>query len=398
PRYGQDKDRIIIVKKVAYDELFDSLSIQVLSDQSPDMFEFTTKMFPYIAANKMVQPIDDVVDMSDPVWDGYRELSEMIKYNGKMYCPVIQYRVEDLWYYRKSVVKEAGLPDPAELFRKGEWDWDHMLGMAAAFQQTSTSDQKKYFVDGDYVQSSIMNSSGVPMIGMDDSGKAVNNMNDPRLESAARVLRELCEHEYRYPFEANGNRTNMKEWIMGNTLFFVHGDWFWEDINNQGISFQFTRGRLEPDDIGCVPAPKNPDLKDHPCNYDLFGYALCAGSDNYDSYNAWNQCNMIAHKDKKINEEDKKQRFENYQWTEEVWHMIWEEFEDPVVSPLTPVFDFAYGISEDGVHDTTGLTPMDMIMKKPYIDMKYSPYEVARDENNNIINTYIEKINSGITQ
>ena len=362
----------------------------VASGDSPDMFEFTTLCFPYTAYRNMFQPIDDVINMDGPEWDGYREISHQITWNGKMYCPVNQFRVEDLWYYRRSVLEEAGLPDPYQLFLDGEWDWDHLLDMGKQFKQTG---ENKYLCDGWYIQSGIMNSAGIPMIGMDESGKIINNLYTPEIERAAQVIRTLCEQEYRYPLVENGWSVNDKAWLAGDTLFLTQGDWFWRG----DLSTYYSRGKLDDiTDVFFVPSPKNPNAEGHPSNYDVFGYALCAGSTNLDSYRAWNKCLMLAKTDEATIAAGKAQDFENYNWTEEAYDLLWNQFENPAATPLTPIFDYSYGVGTDGIHGTSGDVPMDHIMKQPIYDMSSPSFEQAREEYANVINTNIDEMNAAL--
>ncbi|MBR5090397.1 MAG: hypothetical protein IK093_13290 [Ruminiclostridium sp.] len=237
-----------------------------------------------------------------------------------------------------------------------------------------------------------MNSSGVAMIGMDDSGKIVNTLYTPEIERAAEVIRTLCEQNYRYPLVENGWTTNDKAWIAGDTLFMTQGDWFWRG----DLSSWARRGKIDLEDVFFVPGPKNPNAEGHPCNYDVFGYALCAGSTNFDSYRAWNKCNLLAKMDEEVLAASKAQDFENHGWTEEAYDLIWNNFENPAATTLTPVFDFSYGAGTDGIHGTSGDTPMDHIMKAPINDMSVPDFKQAREEYANVINTNIEEMNAAL--
>ena len=387
--YGDYADAIIVWNSYAYGTGYDKLGQMVASGDSPDMYEFTTLCFPYTAYRNMFQPIDDVIDMSGPEWDGYREISHQITWNGKMYCPVNQLRVEDLWYYRKSVLEEAGLPDPYQLFLDGEWDWDHLLDFGKQFKQTGDG---KYLVDGWYYQAGIMNSSGVPMIGIDDSGKIINNLFTPEIERAAAVLRTMAEQGYCYPLVENGWSVNYKAWLAGDTLFMTDGDWFW-----RGDLYKYMKKmQIENTDFFFVPTPKNPNAEGHPCDYDVFGYAFCAGSTNVDSYRAWNKCLMLAKTDEAAIEAGKKQDYENHNWTDEAYDLLWNNFENPVGTTLTPVFDYSYGVGTDGIRSTSGDVPMDHIMKIPSRGTDQPTFEQAREEYANVINTNIDELNAAL--
>ena len=41
--------------------------------------------------------------------------------------------------YNKSLFEREGLPDPCELYKKGEWTWDTFKGISGAgYSETST--------------------------------------------------------------------------------------------------------------------------------------------------------------------------------------------------------------------------------------------------------------------
>ena len=57
-----------------------------------------------------------------------KEISDAFSWNGKMYAAGSAKAVYSYaFYYNKKKYKEAGLEDPYELWKKGEWTWDKMM-------------------------------------------------------------------------------------------------------------------------------------------------------------------------------------------------------------------------------------------------------------------------------
>ena len=61
---------------------------------------------------------------------------DQFELNGKQYCAIYEVSFDSLLYYRKSVIEDAGLQDPRELFENDNWTWDTFLEMARAFQKS----------------------------------------------------------------------------------------------------------------------------------------------------------------------------------------------------------------------------------------------------------------------
>ncbi len=385
--YGDYADKVVQWISYAYGTGYDKLGQMIASGDSPDVYQFEKSMFPLTAYKKMFQPIDDIIDMSGSEWDGWRELSEKFKWDGKMYCPVQEYKIAELWYYRRSVIEEAGLPDPYELYRKGEWDWDAFLDMAQKFQQTG---ENKYVCDGWYAQSLIFATTGVPVVGIGEDGKLVNNLYDPNVERAADLISTLCAQNYRYPLVENGYSVNAKAWVNGDTLFWDDGTWFYQ---GDGHKYCEKMG-WDYDEIFFVPTPKDPKADKYYHDYDVFGFALCAGSTNLDTYKAFVQSHILANNDPDVKATSREKLMNDEKWTETQLSFR-EELESVTDCPLVPVFDFRTGVDISGTQATTGETPMDYIVKKMYYTTDDS-FTAGRAEYGGVIQNAIDELNASL--
>ena len=230
PANGKQSDRngmIFDYTYVAYTGRFDSLGTAIAADEGPDIFPFEIYDFPYGVLRGRYQPIDDIVNMDSPKWDGTRDLMEKFVLNGKHYCAFYEISMNNLFYYRKSVIGDLGVEDPRALFEQGKWDWDAFLDMARKFQQ---SGEGKYVIDGFNPENDFVLSTGTPMVANND-GVIVSNLRDPAVERVEnQMLAVLQQENLRYPrHELNGWGVNPKMFADGDILFYADGGtWVWE--------------------------------------------------------------------------------------------------------------------------------------------------------------------------
>lgn len=401
---NSNKDDVVISDVIDWTSRFDALGKAIAAGLSPDMFPFESDYFPLPAFKNMFQNIDDIIDLSKPEWDGWRDLSDMFTWNGKHYLVPIEFYPYYVLYYRRSVIQEAGFEDPYELFLNGEWDWDAMLKMADDFQKTG---ENKFVIDGyyNYVVNNAFSSTGVPVVGI-DGNKVVNNLNDPNVERAAAFLETLAKQNYR-----SLEQRNVRNWISGSTLFLCEGFWFyqgdghkyverfgwtWDEPDYEIEDRDGTMKAVDYDDVMIVPFPKDPKADKHYHYYKTFGYALCAGSTNIESYKAFNQCMITTLNDPDIQAAGRQQQMENEKWTEKQM-----ELKDKLYSikdtPVVPMFDFKTGLDVDSTKND-GTAPIAIITINPYADPVTYSFSTARGEYGSVIQSSVDEVNKNNAQ
>ena len=119
-----------------YNSRYDKLATAIQAGDSPDLFPFEIRDYPYGALQGRYQPIDGIVDLTTDKWAPAKDVMDQFELNGKQYCAIYEVSFDSLLYYRKSVIEDAGLQDPRELFENDNWTWDTFLEMARAFQKS----------------------------------------------------------------------------------------------------------------------------------------------------------------------------------------------------------------------------------------------------------------------
>jgi len=383
--YGDEAGNISTFTNVAYADRYDKLGQMVSAGDSPDMFPFEIGYFPLSAYKGMFQSIDGVVDTNTEEWKDTRDDMDKFMWGGKNYCAITKINTGGLWWYKRSTFEEAGLPDPYELYRAGEWDWNAFLDMADKFQKTG---ENKFAVDGWAVSEDLVATSGTPLVSI-ENGKLVSNLTSPAVERAMALAETLCTQNYRYDRATlNSWSVNYKAWANGDTLFFDEGTWFWED-NMWKYKLKY---EWPDDEVFFVPAPRDPASDTYYQALKQDAYMWCAGSDNADGFAAWTKCVLACTKDETIKaaarEKEKKDRL----WTDEML-----DFVDELASTLVGVWDFKNGISTAAANTSAmEASPVESLLKIPYVTGTES-YTQLRTEKQGEITTAIDELNASVS-
>ena len=380
--YGADfANDIFVWTNVAYGDRYDKLGQLVAAGDSPDIFPFEIGYFPISAYMNMFQPIDGVVDTTTDDWAKYRDVMDQFMWGGKNWCAITDINLNYILWYRKTIIDEAGLEDPLQLYRDGNWTWDKFLEMADAFQNSGES---KYVIDGWNVPDGFLATTGVPLVSIED-GKLKSNLNDPAVERCMQFIEKLASEDYRYPWDLNGYSTNQRAWFNGDTLFFLEGTWAFESD-----SWIKTRERFgwEADELQFVPYPRDPNADTYYQAMKQDAYMLCSGAQNVDGFAAWTNCVLQASKDESIVAAQREKSKRDFGWTDEHLDLI-QELKTSMVS----VWDFKNGVSVTCAADGMDDSPTRAVLCRPYT-FADETYTQLRAENENIINAQIDEANS----
>ncbi len=391
PSHGKDPERdgrIFDYTYIAYATRYDSLAAAIASGDSPDFFPFENLDYPYGVMKGRYQPVDDIINIDSPKWDIAREAMEQFEIDGRVYCAFYEIGMNNLLYYRRSVIGEAGLDDPLELFNRNQWTWNEFIDMGRAFRNSGDG---KYLIDGYNAENSMILSTGMPMIGLDD-GNLVSNLYSPVIERVEADLISLLQREnLRYPrHELNGWSVNPKAWANGDVLFYADGGtWVYEDT----LSKFADRFAWAEDEIVCVPFPKDPQADAYYFEARHDALMWVKGSDNAEGVAAWLDCCVTTYQDPAVREAVKYRTKDNYGWSDENLDNIyaWTDLRN---SPLTPIFDFKHGLG--AVSDASAVeNPIQSLTNVVYMTGD-STYTQLREAHNPAIQAAIDELNEYI--
>ncbi|MGN1340556.1 MAG: ABC transporter substrate-binding protein [Oscillospiraceae bacterium] len=394
PATGDDpsrEGRIFEYINVAYGERYDKLATAIQSGDSPDLFPFEIRDFPYGVLKGRYQPVDQILNLDGEKWDGARSVMDQFQLGGRYYCAIYEISFDSLLYYRKSIVEGAGLKDPRTLFENDQWTWDAFLDMARTFQQ---SGDNKFVIDGYNPENEFVVATGTPIVA-NNNGVITNNMNDANVERAMELLSTLQKENLRYPrHELNGWSVNPKAWAQGDTLFYGNGG-TWEFEGDSGLNKFAKRFGWSDDEICVVPYPRDPqaDAYYHFMKQDALMW--CKGSTNANGVAAWIDSCITASLDPAATAASIQQQKDKNGWSDYNLDFIYSQTTLDGSSKITPIFDFKNGLGTDIASADTADSNVEQLTKYVYIQGEQT-YTQLREANFAVIDARIKEINDAI--
>lgn len=335
--------------QTTWDTKFDDLAALIMSGNSPDFIGADDMdVFPKGAIKEMIEPMDDYIDFSSPLWSDMKAANDQFMYKGSHYVAVSRVDPSYIWIYNKNTIEDNGFDDPAELYWNGEWNWDTFSQMCIEF---TDAEADKFAMDGWYYENALTESSGKPLVGM-ENGNIVNYINSPELAKAQNMMYDLQKNEVVYP-------KHLHDWKVrgdvfgtgiasGETLFYPIGLWAIEDAPSVTAPY----GDLSAGEVMFVPVPCAADTDNMYVPSRIHGFCIAKNAKNPEGVAAWLECTRYAEIDTAAHQITLDQYKNDYGWTDEMLEMREEIYKRAAEHP---VFEFAQGVSTDLSNLTDGI-------------------------------------------
>ena len=382
-----DDANVFVNISVTYAERYTSLAKLIQSDDSPDCFPFEICNYPYSVYQNLFQSLDGIIDFTTDDWADYKDAIDKFNWGGKNYCPIMSLTPTSYLWYRKSVVEEAGLDDPWELYEKGEWTWSTFMEMARKF---SDPENGKYVLDGYNPEDNFVCTTGTPLVSL-EGGKLVSHMNDANIEKCLDMLRSFdnTQEQLRYPRDTENSWTpSYNEWADGNTLFFEDGSWRYEETWRKFKK----KNKWEDEEINFVPFPQMDGADTYYQEMKQDAYMFVSGSKNADGYKAWIYANLLSSKDEEVKKAGRQQSIDEFDWNETLLDRL-DKLKDPAT--FESVFEFKNGIGPDIADSTTGENAVGHLTSD--VIMGGNSFTTVRDENKGVIEARIKELNATVS-
>lgn len=316
----------------AWGERIDKLLSLVVSDQSPDLVDKEDSSFPHLMSKLAYSDLSEYIDLSQPQWDGYADLIEAYSWNGKhYYYPFTASALSDCLIYNKTLFDEYGIEDPKDLYDNGTWTWDAFKQKMVEFM--TQSGEKA--VGGVYglLGTDIILSTGTPMIGADENGKAVNNMGTAPVERAAAFLEQIRKEGL--TARGDGMWSNESDPLASGSVGFLGvGTWKITDFIKQYPDMEF----------GFVPFPRDEKADEYYTGSSNFGYMVPAGSKNVEGAAAFIDIMRTCQTDPELKEIVKQSIMNDKKYTDEQYEFL-TSFEN--IGDYHMVINMAYGFNTE---------------------------------------------------
>ncbi len=361
-QYGGEIQWISCPNGAAY---FEQLGVLIAADDSPDLMLGEPLAFPYGITKNMFEPLDEYLDINDPVWADMKDVIDSKAYKGVHYYFPHRLTTDFALNYNKKTIQDAGLKDPYELYKNGEWTWDAWRQMMIDF--CNQDDENIGFYGTDTVIDGFFMTTGLPLIGLNPDGSAQNNIASPEITKAVDYLAEMGRSGLLYPSShPHGDWVSPQVWapVSDKILFLgMEPEWTYqaatEEIQNQtGVDNDIFD---TVSDFAFVPFPKAPDTDSYYQGIGTFGYMIAKGAKNINGAVEFIMCSRLYDTDPIVKEQVKQDhiapekvtylegKYAGMQkwvitWDEDVYD-LWREMQDS--SKFTFVSEGMYGFGTE---------------------------------------------------
>lgn len=315
---------------------FDDLSTKIVGGDGIDFIPGgDLDSFPKGVTNGMFQAVDDYVDYDSELWSNVKGLNDNFILNGKHYLIATNATNGQVVYYNKQTIEAYGLDDPAELLEQDNWNW-------TTFKQSlldyCDADGECYGLDGWFNEQPLMLTAGVPSVELKD-GKLVHNLFDPNLERAMTLMSELSSNGLVLDKSLFGWSTHIEFIGEGKELFYISG--LYEIESSPDI---WTKTFGNPEDVGFVPLPKDPESDKYYLPAGIEAYMMCKGAQNPEGVIKFMECTLAANNDERTKEMAVQKHKDDYGWTDEMIEMQQKIID---LTQENPVYDLHAGCPTD---------------------------------------------------
>ena len=321
-------------KIVSFDERFEQLAYSINGGEGIDFFPAADfDAFPKGAVKDMFVPVDDYIDFSSDLWKDVKDVNDSFMWNGSHYLMCTDVTLDSVIIYNKSRIDELGFDDPAELYKKGEWNWDTFRDMLMDY---CDEDNERYGLDGWFFESALSKTTGKPYISL-ENGKIVNNLRSADIEKVQNYIYNLYKLGLIMD-KSKSDWTEHPEYIgLGKELFYPCGIWKLFTAENRWSS-------IFGEDTAFVPVPKSPYSDKYYVPVGIDGYLLVKDSQNPEGVVKFAECKRFSMLSQQITDIAEKQFKKDYGWSDE---MIDMKKEIERLARENPVFDFYNAVSTD---------------------------------------------------
>lgn len=194
-KYGGEIELI----NVEWTDYYTTLLSYYMGDDMPDLLWPMPETFPVDIINNLIQPVDeykDYIDLSEPIWDRYRDYIEMMAINGKHYYAITGFGSSHFLVYNPKLFDLYGLEKPLDIYKNDpeSWDWNKLLELAKELTDDTNDDgviDQWGFAIGGNGPVCFQESTGVPFISYDPENGITNNIRSQEIADAANFIRDM---------------------------------------------------------------------------------------------------------------------------------------------------------------------------------------------------------------
>ena len=281
-RYG---GQLVVDSSVTSTEYFQKLATYIATGDSPDLVRYEWIAFPHGMSYNMFTPLDDYIDLDDPLWSGVKDIAEQFAYNGKHFYVPHHIGCSFALNYNNRVLEENGMSDPMTLLQSNTWTWSSFEDMLKRWKDIDPVNHIAYNGVGGM---SFVLTTGQKAIEV-KNGEIINNLRNSDIQRCMSWLENMRKNgllaatpEQVAAGAVSGYVAPAEAFVDGN-LLFLGMEPYWtftsakEALDNQNI----------PNEIKFVPFPRDEQADTYYQGTDTNGFMIPAGAQNVKGAMDW---------------------------------------------------------------------------------------------------------------
>lgn len=235
-----------------YAEKQGKLAAMLAAGTPPDVYQ-PIEGFPQFSFNGYAQPIDDLINLKDPIWKEVKDAYDATEWGGKHNFVVINKGPQDVVWYNKILFKENGLETPYDLYKRGDWNWNTFRELAIKLTQDTDGDKIIDQWGMSTGPESIIATTGNDLVKINGkAGTIENNLKNPDVINAFEFFQESGPGKYNIiQPDLNGYMTDFAKGKVAMCMGAIWSDTnWWPDMMKKG-------------ECSFVPAPRYPNSYDY---------------------------------------------------------------------------------------------------------------------------------------
>ena len=318
--YGGELERIIVPS----DQVTARFQQLVNSDTPPDLLD--SNFIPTLVTKGYVQPLDEYIDFSTPLWSGVKESHEKIRVDGKLYMIDPMCARYSVMWYNKTIFKNAGLKNPGELLAEGNWNWDTYRDAAIKLTTKGADGNVKQWGTAIDTLEAYIHATGKGSFSYEE-GNPVNCIKSNEISRAMSFLIDLSTKDNCvYP-----GGDSRDQFAQGKIAMVEGHVWYRDPL----------RDMLKNGDIAFVPTAKDPESDQYYImeNFGSSGFYIPKGAKNVTGAAAYICSIRYSHLDKNKQKETFDKLAAEVGWTQECEDML-QAMQSEQYSPVPNTMSF----------------------------------------------------------
>lgn len=271
----------------------------------------TSAWFPRLSADGVFVDVKTLINTEDKLWEDMVDYINYYSIGDASYACVTNVYAPTTMTYNVKLIKDAGLTDPMELYKKGEWTWNKMLEYIDKLSGDKNGDGviDVYGIDLSYLGQCYMCSLGTGFTTITDGKVSLSPLTDGNYEKFGTFASDLLSRTskgYYKPVE--------KAVSTAKLLFNFDGYW---GVRNNTTSL----AAMKAGEISLIPVPKHDDTDKYYMYGITAGYAISA-ADNPVGAAAVLSCYRYLNYANEENLGRTKQSFLDEGWNEDSAHVL----------------------------------------------------------------------------